>query len=75
MSVDLPSVKSIVNTEESFSVSCEFRARPSAGVVWKREDGSDLPSDIFSTQSSTEVDGKFTVRTNLPQFIANRINC
>ncbi|ELT86993.1 hypothetical protein CAPTEDRAFT_200751, partial [Capitella teleta] len=57
---DLDSEKSVVNTDDSFSVSCAFRAKPAASVVWKREDDSALPSDIFSFSSSQEADGKFT---------------
>ncbi|ELT90509.1 hypothetical protein CAPTEDRAFT_197588, partial [Capitella teleta] len=58
---DLDSEKSVVNTDDSFSVSCAFRAKPAVSVVWKREDGSALPSHIFSFSSSQEADGKFTV--------------
>jgi hypothetical protein len=58
---DLDSEKSVVNTDDSFSVSCAFRAKPAASVVWKREDDSALPSHIFSTSSTQQADGKFTV--------------
>uniref|UniRef100_X1ZS64 Ig-like domain-containing protein n=1 Tax=Capitella teleta TaxID=283909 RepID=X1ZS64_CAPTE len=61
---DLDSEKSVVNTDDLFSVSCAFRAKPAASVVWKREDDSALPSHIFSFSSSQEADGKFTITTS-----------
>ncbi|ELU18137.1 hypothetical protein CAPTEDRAFT_229386 [Capitella teleta] len=61
---DLDSEKSVVNTDDSFSVSCAFRAKPAASVVWKREDDSALPSHIFSTSSTQQADGKFTITTS-----------
>ncbi|ELU07091.1 hypothetical protein CAPTEDRAFT_206732, partial [Capitella teleta] len=57
---DLDSEKSVVNTDDSFSVSCAFRAKPAVSVVWKREDDSALPSHIFSFSPSQQADGKFT---------------
>ncbi|ELT87565.1 hypothetical protein CAPTEDRAFT_190871, partial [Capitella teleta] len=61
---DLDSEKSVVNTDDSFSVSCAFRAKPAASVVWKRKDDSALPSHIFSFSSTSETDGKFTIATS-----------
>ncbi|ELU13359.1 hypothetical protein CAPTEDRAFT_186033 [Capitella teleta] len=58
---NLGSKKSVVNTDDSFSVSCAFRAKPAASVVWKREDESVLPLSIFSTSPTEETDGKFTI--------------
>ncbi|ELU16509.1 hypothetical protein CAPTEDRAFT_185471 [Capitella teleta] len=62
---DLESEKSVVNTDDSFSISCAFRAKPAASVAWKRDDDSALPSDIFSSTLINEVgDGKFTITTS-----------
>ncbi|ELU18147.1 hypothetical protein CAPTEDRAFT_229391 [Capitella teleta] len=61
---NLDSEKSVVNTDDSFSVSCAFRAKPAASVVWKRKDDSALPSHIFSFSSSQEADGKFNITTS-----------
>ncbi|ELU06517.1 hypothetical protein CAPTEDRAFT_211330 [Capitella teleta] len=61
---DLDSEKSVFNTDESFSVSCAFRAKPTASVVWKRKDDSALPSNVFSTSSTEKSDGKFTITTS-----------
>ncbi|ELT91319.1 hypothetical protein CAPTEDRAFT_227099 [Capitella teleta] len=61
---DIDSEKSVVNTDDSFSVSCAFRAKPAASVVWKREDDSALPSHIFFTLTTQEADGKFTITTS-----------
>ncbi|ELU08609.1 hypothetical protein CAPTEDRAFT_191124 [Capitella teleta] len=62
---DLESEKSVVNTDDSFSISCAFRAKPAASVAWKRDDDSALSSDIFSSTLINEVgDGKFTITTS-----------
>ncbi|ELU11669.1 hypothetical protein CAPTEDRAFT_209016 [Capitella teleta] len=65
---DLDSKKSVVNTDDVFSVSCAFRAKPAASVAWKREDDSALSSDIFSTSSNQQADGKlsYTLKGAIP---------
>ncbi|ELU13146.1 hypothetical protein CAPTEDRAFT_202587 [Capitella teleta] len=60
---DLPSIKTVYNTDESFSVSCSFRARPEADVIWMRKDGSPLPSNVFLVTTTTEVVGKYALTT------------
>ena len=60
---NLKNEESVANNDDSFAIICAFRAKPAASVRWLWQNGSSLPSNIFSSSSETREESPYTVST------------